>query len=382
MARCHVSAGGSPNWHQHFTCCPHAISKNQHIHHCNSKLYSEADNTIPNLNNAITTAVTPLEEQDSLPARLSPILTEFTLLLDLPAELRIAIWQMALRIRTRPEALEVVFNPNTRRYRAMTTIPTLVHTCHEAREEALKTYSLLELRMGVSHGAEYQLQGVSNGWPFFRQMEAHPSNDSPSAVPSNAKLFLTYIDYSSEILFLAKHLSSREGHWPTHAVDFLTQLNLHPEASAHLQSLAVVNLGTFPNPHLVVYISRMKGLRRLLIDCSPHHKPPYGRFSPWTLPWDAPITHIAPRARIIDTPGETRLEKQMRNRYSARVWDGQKVRLESQLHLTVVPDLSERLSSTQSRTELSAEELEALGYRTDWSGVEVEVVETRRAVKE
>ena len=85
-----------------------------------------------------------LQDEASLESHTTPALseeTDFQLFPSLPIELRLKIWKLASQV---PRLVEVRFPKNSlsHKHDFVSDPPAVLHTSHEAREEALKSYTL------------------------------------------------------------------------------------------------------------------------------------------------------------------------------------------------------------------------------------------------
>lgn len=336
--------------------------------------------------------------------QLPPVLKEFTIFDKLPAELKFKIWRMALDNGTpgRPNVLEIVYNANLRRYHVVAPNPVLLSVCHASRLEALKVYAVLELEL--EHAGELR------------------ADCRAPVIQSSNRHFRTYIDYSSEAIYLPQELVSQKPgctcnnddddwfHCQMHRVnlaeDFLRALSRHPAAVENLRALMIPKwVEFFENIQKVFaymgYIALFKRLKKILIDHVWDRSSNYGRLidvypcaKPETIPlqdvsleqfWhelmrleaiklgkptDKFTHHVDLGFESMDALRSAWHEHKQAFSVKA-TWEHDKPFYERLVGEHWVPGLSEELG-------LSAEELKAEGYRLDWSGVEIDVVGTRR----
>ncbi|KAF4636850.1 hypothetical protein G7Y89_g1224 [Cudoniella acicularis] len=81
---------------------------------------------------------------DIQPAGVPP--QQFTLFPELPPELQLKIWKMALKEGRIIEVRTFQVRGYPKHSRPITPQPPLLHTCHDSRKEALKVYQLLEVQ--------------------------------------------------------------------------------------------------------------------------------------------------------------------------------------------------------------------------------------------
>lgn len=316
--------------------------------------------------------------------RPPPALKEFTIFDELPTELRLAVWKFALLDGTPDRtsgAIEVLWDPIRHRCRAAVPIPTLLHVCHESREEALKTYELLELSLHTIRSP-----AVHRNAPQFAN-----------------KTFRTYIDDSSETLNLSPSMSQHSycanldsvamracescsncNRDPV--VAFLKDLSLNPVASQKLQSIVIT---PHAHPMHCHHIGRLKGLQTLLLDHVSFE-------DSWISPAEGNFTKLKPlsepsaQTALSGSTGHFQFLRDHGSLFRSggmdaflKKWERLCLEESAQTGLAMYKPLWEeqlqRMTQTLSDTHgVPVEELEAQGWRSDWSAVKVEVVESTR----
>lgn len=235
-----------------------------------------------------------------------------------------------------------------------------------------------------------------------RLVGTKPLEYIPDAWTPVEHYFRTYIDYSSEYFYFAKHLLKRHsekcgagsrcferyaGLTPLH--EFLTALNHHAEASQKLQTLAFCHETILYHwdKRLGCNFARMKGIQKLLIDCISDYTSNSQFYSLNDDQDSSPaqqhifyrgITQIRPRATIDEVPLWHSFHEEAAWSMSKSMLEGQVSKIVSDLPDYLRTGHGRRYSGRSWARGTSAKELEAEGYRTDWSSVKVEVVETKR----